>query len=92
MLDFFAGSGTTGHAVLKANEADSGKRQFVLCTNNENNICEEVTYTRVSKVIQGYQGPKKPHAPIAQNLKYFKTGFLENAKENHKEESHIFKS
>lgn len=92
VLDFFAGSGTTGHAVLKANEVDSGKRQFVLCTNNENNICEEVTYTRVSKVIQGYQGPKKLHAPIAQNLKYFKTGFLENAKENHQEESHIFES
>jgi adenine-specific DNA-methyltransferase len=92
VLDFFAGSGTTGHAVLKANEADSGKRQFVLCTNNENNICEDVTYTRISKVIQGYQGTKKLHAPIAQNLKYFKTGFLENAKETHQEESHIFKS
>lgn len=76
VLDFFAGSGTTGHAVLLANEADGGKRQAILCTNNENNICEEVTYTRLSKVIKGYQGPKKSHAPIPQNLKYFKASFL----------------
>lgn len=37
ILDFFAGSGTTGHAVLELNKEDSGNRQFILCTNNENN-------------------------------------------------------
>lgn len=37
ILDFFAGSGTTGHAVLELNKEDNGKRQFILCTNNELN-------------------------------------------------------
>ncbi|MCL6259541.1 site-specific DNA-methyltransferase [Aquiflexum sp. TKW24L] len=92
VLDFFAGSGTTGHAVLKANEADHGKRQFILCTNNENNICEEVTYTRVSKVIKGYQGPKKLHPPIAQNLKYFKTAFEEKNPKSENKDNLIFSS
>jgi adenine-specific DNA-methyltransferase len=58
ILDFFAGSGTTGHAVLELNREDGGNRQFILCTNNENNICTEVTYPRVSKVINGYTTPK----------------------------------
>ena len=55
VLDFFAGSGTTGHAVLMLNQEDSGQRQCILCTNNENNICEEVTYPRVERVINGYE-------------------------------------
>ncbi len=36
MLDFFAGSGTTAQAVLKANNEDNGNRKFILCTNNQN--------------------------------------------------------
>jgi adenine-specific DNA-methyltransferase len=55
VLDFFAGSGTTGHAVLELNREDDGQRQFILCTNNENNICEEVTYPRIERVINGYK-------------------------------------
>ncbi len=55
ILDFFAGSGTTAHAVMEMNKEDRGNRQCVLCTNNENNICEEVTYLRVERVINGYQ-------------------------------------
>lgn len=35
IIDFFAGSGTTGHAVLDLNKEDGGRRQFILCTNNE---------------------------------------------------------
>ncbi len=54
ILDFFAGSGTTGHAVLQMNKDDGGKRQFILCTNNENNICSDVTYPRIKNVINGY--------------------------------------
>jgi len=54
ILDFFAGSGTTGHAVLEINKEDNGKRKFILCTNNESNICEDVTYERISKCILGY--------------------------------------
>ena len=47
VLDFFAGSGTTGHAVLNINKLDDGKRTFVLCTNNEDKIAEEVCYPRI---------------------------------------------
>ena len=72
ILDYFAGSGTTGQAVLELNEVDEGHRQFILCTNNENNICEEVTYPRIKKVIKGYNG----NEPIPANLKYFKTDFV----------------
>lgn len=49
-LDFFAGSGTTGHAVWDLNKEDGGTRKFILVTNNENNICEEVTYERLRRV------------------------------------------
>ncbi len=64
ILDFFAGSGTTGHAVLEMNKKDNGKRKFILCTNNENNICEDVTYPRVKNVIQGYKGVQKSYIPL----------------------------
>lgn len=55
ILDFFAGSGTTGHAVMKLNAEDKegGHRKFILCTNNENNICRDVTYERLKTVITG---------------------------------------
>lgn len=68
VLDFFAGSGTTGHAVMKLNAEDGGNRRFILCTNNENNICREVTYERIKRVIdkEGY----------AASLKYFKVGYI----------------
>lgn len=55
ILDFFAGSGTTGHAVLELNKQDNGNRRFIICTNNENNIAEEVTYPRIKNVIMGYK-------------------------------------
>ena len=74
ILDFFAGSGTTGHAVLELNKEDGGNRQFILCTNNENNICEEVTYSRIKKVIEGYADK----AGIPANVKYFKQTFVPN--------------
>ena len=66
VLDFFAGSGTTGHAVAQLNKEDGGNRKYILCTNNENNICEEVTYKRLKNIQDDL-----PH-----NLKYFKTKFL----------------
>lgn len=68
ILDFFAGSGTTGHAVMKLNAEDGGQRKFILCTNNENNICREVTYERIKRVIdkEGY----------AASLKYFKVDYI----------------
>ena len=55
ILDFFAGSGTTGHAVLELNKKDGGNRKFILCTNNENNICNDITFPRINNVIKGYK-------------------------------------
>lgn len=55
LLDFFAGSGTSLHATMLKNKADGGQRQCTLITNNENKICEEVTYQRGKKVIEGYK-------------------------------------
>ena len=72
ILDFFAGSGTTGHAVAQLNKEDGGNRKYILCTNNENNICEEVTYQRLSNIQEDL-----PH-----NLKYFKTQFIEKEDED----------
>ncbi|MBR3347792.1 MAG: site-specific DNA-methyltransferase, partial [Mycoplasmataceae bacterium] len=53
VLDFFAGSGTTGQAVMELNEEDGGNRRFILCTNNENNIARNITRERIYRVING---------------------------------------
>lgn len=55
VLDYFAGSGTTAHALMELNKEDGGNRQCIICTNDENNICEEVTFPRIERVINGYQ-------------------------------------
>lgn len=74
ILDFFAGSGTTLHATMELNKEDGGRRQCILVTNNENQICEEVTYPRNKKVIEGYDTPKGEHVEGLHdnNLRYFK--------------------
>lgn len=74
ILDFFAGSGTTLHATMELNKEDGGHRQCILVTNNENNICEDVTYPRNKKVIEGYDTPKGEHVEGLHdnNLRYFK--------------------
>ena len=72
VLDFFAGSGTTAQAVLEQNKRDGGHRTFILCTNNEDNICETVTYERIKRVINGYKNKNG----IPANLKYYKTDFV----------------
>ena len=78
ILDFFAGSGTTGHAVLELNKEDKGKRKFILCTNNENKICTDVCLPRVEKVIKGYKSLKNGKVEgFGGNLKYFKTDFVD---------------
>lgn len=55
ILDFFAGSGTTGQAVWDLNKEDNGNRKFILCTNNENNICEDVTFERLKRANEKYE-------------------------------------
>ena len=87
VLDFMAGSGTTGKAVLELNNEDGGNRKFILCTNDEeidNNgskikhkICTDVCYPRVEKVINGYKNSKgEKVVGLGGNLKYFKTDFV----------------
>lgn len=78
ILDFFAGSGSTLHAVMQLNAEDGGKRQCILCTNNENGICENVTYERNRRVINGYT---KPNGEFVEglhdnNLRYYRTAFV----------------
>jgi adenine-specific DNA-methyltransferase len=78
ILDYFAGSGTTGHAVMELNKRDNGNRKFILCTNNEGGICEDVCYPRINNVINGYKNKKnKLIAGLGGNLKYFKTDFVD---------------
>lgn len=78
VLDFFAGSGTTLHATMQLNADDGGHRQCILVTNNENGICENVTYERNKRVIQGYTTPKGEHVTglTNNNLRYYRTGFV----------------
>lgn len=78
ILDFFAGSGTTLHATMQLNAEDGGNRQCILVTNNENNICEEVTYERNKRVINGYTTPKGVAVDGLKhnNLRYYRTDFL----------------
>lgn len=69
ILDFFAGSGTTGNAVLKYNaEHEGSAHRFILCTNNENGICRDVTYERIRRVID-----KEDYAA---SLKYYKVDYV----------------
>lgn len=85
ILDFFAGSGTTGHAILELNKEDGGNRIFIICTNNEDNngdgvkIASDICYPRIKKVIKGYTGvtDKKRYSRIPGNLKYFRTAFVD---------------
>ena len=78
VLDFFAGSGTTLHATMQLNAEDGGHRQCILVTNNENNICETVTYKRNRRVIQGYINAKDEEITglMKNNLRYYRTGFV----------------
>jgi len=77
ILDYFAGSGTTGDAVLQLNDEDEGNRQFILITNNEQNICEEVTYPRLQKIINGFEDSAGNEiASKEANLRYLKVESL----------------
>ncbi len=76
VLDFFAGSGTTGHALMMMNREDGGTRKFIICTNNENNISTDITYPRIKAAIEGYEHT----SGIPTNVRYFKTAFVSKSK------------
>lgn len=82
ILDFFAGSGTTLHATMQLNVEDGGHRKCILVTNNENNICEEVTYERNKRVINGYTTPKGEDVPglTGNTLRYYRTSFVDRSR------------
>lgn len=78
ILDYFAGSGTTLDATMQLNDEDGGHRQCILVTNNENNICEEVTYERNKRVINGFITPKGDEIEglKSNTLRYYQTDFI----------------
>lgn len=91
ILDFFAGSGTTMHATMQLNKEDGGHRKCILVTNNENGICENVTYERNKRVIEGYT---KPNGEFVEglkdnNLRYYKIDFKER-KQSHQSNRELF--
>ena len=78
VLDFFAGSGTTAQAVMELNLEDKGNRKFILCTNNENNICKNITYHRCKVAITGKREDGSQYSDgLSANLKYYKTDFID---------------
>ena len=76
ILDFMAGSGTTAQAVMELNREDGGNRKFILCTNNEGDICTDITYPRIKNVIKGYNN----YEGLGGNLQYFKTSLIKYTK------------
>lgn len=78
VLDFFGGSGSTAHATMVANEDDGGYRKSIICTNNENSICEIKTYPRIRNVIDGYG---RVEGLTNNNLRYYRTRFVPREKD-----------
>ena len=82
VLDFFAGSGTTGEAVINLNLMDEGTRTFILCTNNQNDICRHITYPRLKTVITGQREDGSIYSDgLPANLKYYHTDFVSKDEE-----------
>jgi adenine-specific DNA-methyltransferase len=86
VLDFFAGSGTTGQAVLELNAEDGGNRRFILCSSTEatekepdKNICRDVCAERMRRVIQGYSGASGRNLSSGGEFAYLKLDKIEAA-------------
>lgn len=79
VLDFFAGSGTTAHAVIMMNKKYKSNHQFIICTNNENGIAEKICYPRIKSVIEGVDS-LRDITGLPSNLRYFKTEFVSASK------------
>lgn len=72
ILDSFAGSGTTAHAVLNMNKADGGNRKFILV--EMENYAGSITAERVKRVIDGYGEGKKAVEGTGGNFSYYELG------------------
>ena len=85
ILDFFAGSGTVGHAVLE--EFQGKDAEFILCNSNESNICRDITYERIKRVLKGYDNQKGYAVKgIDSNLKYYKVKYIQ--RQNNEDEKY----
>lgn len=78
VLDFFGGSGSTLHSVMQLNKKFDFNNKCIIVTNNENNICEEVTYVRIKNAIQGYLNSKGglEESLKNNNLRYYKSDIV----------------
>lgn len=72
ILDSFAGSGTTAHAVLKLNQQDGGNRKFILVEMED--YADSITAERVKRVIQGYGEGSKAEVGTGGNFSYYTLG------------------
>lgn len=72
VLDSFAGSGTTAHAVFKLNAQDDGNRRFILCETLD--YAETITAERVRRVINGYGEGKKAVAGLGGGFDFYSVG------------------
>lgn len=82
VLDFFAGSGTTAQAVLELNKENKLDCKFILCTNNQNNICTNITYKRIKTIVTGERMDGSEYSDkIPANLKYYRTDFVSKDEE-----------
>jgi adenine-specific DNA-methyltransferase len=79
VLDFFAGSGTTMHAVNLLNNEDKGERICISCTNDENGICSQVHYPRIKYILENdYTLPQGGQVMKHNgNLRYYRTSFVD---------------
>ena len=79
ILDFFAGSGTVGQAVLE--EFQGRDASFILCNSNESNICKEITYERIKRIIKGYDNNRGIAVKgIESNLKFYKVDYIDKTR------------
>lgn len=79
ILDFFAGSGTVGQAVLE--EFQGKDASFILCNSNESNICKEITYERIKRIIKGYDNNRGIAVKgIESNLKFYNVEYIDKTK------------
>lgn len=77
VLDFFAGSGTTAQAIIEYNRSKHTNLKYIMCTNNESNICDDVIYPRIKTIIEGMRLDGSKYSDgLPSNLKYYRTDFV----------------